>query len=474
MDTAATALMAPALALIDSDRRIVRSTDTFRTRYEQAGAACEHSHELELVLHGEANAAFVNAGDVSLAIEAVTDTNGRRHAMLRPAGDDGVAAGDSPISALRDPVDQSPAIAWLKDLDGRYLHVNHRYAADLNTSADRLHGRTDAELPARETVDGPRSQWANDGLQEPLQLEYTIPPYEGRPALVALRFAIRDPQGQAVGVCGVAATINEAQLAREEAARLTQIERWSRMDPAAVRAELLEEWGVGIEPDDARGTDGEGEFHEHWEPPQDQRPEPHADDPPQPEHFEGELDAARARAGQADADAAQAREAAERAREELDALRHQLEELQRASHAQPEPAAHLSDRVEQLQRDLEQARAEREQAREEREQARIEAERARVAAAEARSAAIVAQGELELARSGQAQATAELGDRLRDRERQLESLHAPAALVGGLSADLQRAIASERERGKELSKALEQLVARLAELDQSSDHYYKM
>lgn len=452
-----TAVRTPALALIGADRRIVRSTEAFRSRYEHAGVACEHSHELQLVLAGEADTAVVQAGEVSLTIEAVTDIQGRRHAMLSPPVDEHASPPEPPIYALRESLDQSPVIGWLKDLDGRYIHVNHQYTVDLNTSDDRLCGRTDAELPTRETIDGPRVQYTDDGLHEPLQLEYTIPAFESRPALVALRFVIRDAEDQPVGVCGVAAPSHDAQLARDEAVRLMRIERWIRLDPAALRAELLEEWGVGSEPPSA------GEPAEHWAPEERQAAEPHHAPWPQEEgperQDESELEIERA----PDTFAASAPVASPANTELADQVARLQQELQRArAELERERGEARAARE-----DLEVARNEREQAREEREHARAEAERARLGAADAHGAAMVAQGELELARRGQAQATAELTDRLRDRDRQLESLHAPAALVSGLSADLQRAVASERERGDELSRALSQLLGRLAELDQA-------
>jgi chromosome segregation ATPase len=463
-------------------------------------------------------------------------------------------------------------IAWLKDLEGRYLHINRRYAADLNTSAERLRGRADSELPARETVDGPRRQYADDGLEEPLQLEYSIPAFEARPTLTALRFAVRALDGQPVGICGVAAPMNEARLAHEEAARLMEIERGSRLGSAAMPPEPLEKWEAGTEAADAPGVDSgpawakqlEDELeasraraeqaeadaahfrHDHvegeleaararaeqaeadaarfrveveaeLEAARARAEQAEADAARFRMEVDGELEAARARAAQAEADATHFREMAERASQELLAISSRV-----ASDAEPELAGELADHVGALQQELQQTRAEleqaraegraaqeeirgelertraearasqqdayaeleearaevratheelvtavseREQAREEREQARTEAERSRLAAAEARTAAIAAQEELEAARIGHAQATAELTDRLRQQDTRIDSLHAPVAHVSGLSADLQRAIASERERGDELTRALDQLVARLADLE---------
>ena len=81
-------------------------------------------------------------------------------------------------------------------------------------------------------------------VQEPLQLEYFVGPYQGRDALVVLRFPVGDAKGMPDTGIGVAAPSSEANVARSEAARLLRIERWSRLDAESVRAEMLAEWGV--------------------------------------------------------------------------------------------------------------------------------------------------------------------------------------------------------------------------------------
>jgi hypothetical protein len=279
---------------------------------------------------------------------------GAHHVMLSVPSSDLPTLSEAPIAALREPLDESRAIVWVKDLDGRYVYVNRRFTTDLHTSEDRLRGHTDAELPERETVDGPRGAQAADGLGEPLQLEYVVPAFEGRPALVALRFVTRDPAGQPAGVCGVAAPLHEARLAREEAERLMRIERWGPLDPVDARAELLEEWGVA--PDDAGA-----ELARPWgETAVESGAEPAHPAPP------GRADSVE----QLQRELEQARAEVEQARAELEVARNEREH----------------------------AREEREQAREEREQARTDADRSRALAAEARSATMLAQGEAEFAR----------------------------------------------------------------------------
>lgn len=245
----------PRIALLDARLRLRRSTPGFGQAHGADRITPDVFPELELVLGGHAGSGRVAIGQEMFAVEAVTTKSGSRHVLLTAASDDepgGLrqAATDDPLRPLRASLEASPTIAWAKDLDGRYLYVNPRFLSELGTSEDRILGRTDIELDMRETVDGPRRAESHDERDEPRQLEYTVPAFEERGELAVLRFVLRDRKGQAHAVCGVAAPLGQAQLARDEAHRLMQLERWSRMGPAAVRAELLEEWGISQAPGD--------------------------------------------------------------------------------------------------------------------------------------------------------------------------------------------------------------------------------
>jgi hypothetical protein len=126
--------------------------------------------------------------------------------------------------ALRDRLESSPLIGWLKDLDGRYVYVNRGYLEQLDAAAERVLGHLDAELAPREAVDGPRLQDGATLADEPLQLEYRVAAFEGRPALAVLRFPVRDDDGTPICVCGVAAPVEHAQRAREECTELMGLE----------------------------------------------------------------------------------------------------------------------------------------------------------------------------------------------------------------------------------------------------------
>jgi PAS domain-containing protein len=240
---AETLLVTPSLALIDADLRLVRSTPAFEQGLGPAGLAGEDLGELEPVLAGKLEAAELTIGETPFAVEAVTDSRGVRHALLHSC-EDGELGSEDPLLVLRPWLHESNATAWVKDLEGRYLYANPRFLDELGTDPDRLIGHLDTELEAGETVDGPRLALGEERPDEPLQLEYTVPPSEGRKARAVMRFVLRDDDGEPIATCGVAAPLEEAQLAREEAGRLMEIAHLTRMDVATARAYALEHWGL--------------------------------------------------------------------------------------------------------------------------------------------------------------------------------------------------------------------------------------
>jgi PAS domain-containing protein len=235
----------PALALVGASGRIQNSTDSFRMQCGRAAELCEHLVELEGVLSGQADQAFARLDDVEAKIEAVVDAAGTRCALLTLAVDpDAASAGENAI--LREPLDDSPAIVWLKDLEGKYTRVNRQFISLLGGSEEELRGRTDDELPTAATVDGPRHQDPERAASEPVEFGYTVPAYQDRPALSVLRFLVNGADGEPVAVCGVAAPMAHSEIAEDEAARLMQLNRWSRLDPESIRSDVLEGWGVRV------------------------------------------------------------------------------------------------------------------------------------------------------------------------------------------------------------------------------------
>jgi PAS fold/GAF domain len=167
---------------------------------------------------------------------------------------------DDPIAVLGHELDDSPAIAWLKDLDGCFVYVNRRYAEELRVAPDRLIGRRDAELNPREVIDGAPFD-GTGAVTEPAQLEYTVGAFDGRPAFVVLRFVVRDDADEPVGVCGVAAPVGQAAVARLECARLLSVRGPGADDADVAVAPSGPSWTARAQRDLTIGLAGADDWH---------------------------------------------------------------------------------------------------------------------------------------------------------------------------------------------------------------------
>ena len=426
----------PALALVGASGRIQDSTESFRMLCGRTAELCEHLAELEGVLNGQADHAVGRLDDVEARIEAVVDATGMRCALLTlvveaadaPAGENGI---------LREPLDDSPAIVWLKDLEGRHMRVNRNFISVLGGSEDDLRGRTDDELPTAATVDGPRHQDPERAASEPVEFGYTVPAYQDRPPLSVLRFLVHGADGEPVAVCGVAAPMAQSEVAENEAARLMQLNRWNRLDPEAIRSDVLEEWGVRVGDAPVHAALEPVDHGDEWE----VAPEPVvAPEPlvaPQPvvaveadPRLEAELAAATAARDEAMSSRDEALSARAALEERLHTLEVQLEQARFGAEPGSPPAD--VDAAEAIAA----ARAETEAARASVEQARSEAEAARSVAMNAHAKTEAARAEAEAARDA---ARAEVEGAMADAESARAQIRAVQDEIASLRAEAEAA-----------------------------------
>jgi hypothetical protein len=200
--------------------------------------------EIEAVTGGAVDQASVRLDRTTLEIAAVLDAEGERHALLTIVRPPGEVPGDSASALLNDAIDTSPAIVWLKDMNRRYLRVNDKYAAELATTAEQVCGKADDELAPGQSIEGLRLRDGHDPKREPLEFEYTVDTGGDRPPFAVLRFALRDNEAKPTAVCGIAAPLPRAHLARSECARLMRLVGWVASDEKQICAELIAEWGL--------------------------------------------------------------------------------------------------------------------------------------------------------------------------------------------------------------------------------------
>jgi PAS domain S-box-containing protein len=107
-------------------------------------------------------------------------------------------------------LDNSVALIWVKDPQGRYELVNRRYAELFHVDAGRTLGMTDYDLFPAELAD---RFLANDRVVldsgRPLAVEEHAPHPDGLHTYLSVKFPLMGPDGRVAAVCGIATDITD-------------------------------------------------------------------------------------------------------------------------------------------------------------------------------------------------------------------------------------------------------------------------
>ncbi|MBB4265858.1 PAS domain S-box protein [Roseospira visakhapatnamensis] len=118
-------------------------------------------------------------------------------------------------------LENSPALIYAKDRQGRYIFVNRQWERRFNRSRDQVIGHTDMDLFPEDLA---RQYRDNDLIvmasNQPLEQEELFRDGDGETeveaVLLARKVPLPDPSGQAEGICGISTDITDRKAMEEE------------------------------------------------------------------------------------------------------------------------------------------------------------------------------------------------------------------------------------------------------------------
>jgi len=128
--------------------------------------------------------------------------------------------------------DNTTAVIYVKDLEGRYLMVNRRYLDIFRLQREEVIGKTDHDLWPKALADAFRSMDQRVAAAGQALVEEEVAPHDDGPhPYISVKSPLRDRQGEVCGVFGISTDVTETKRA-EAALRESEAQTRSIIDGA--------------------------------------------------------------------------------------------------------------------------------------------------------------------------------------------------------------------------------------------------
>jgi two-component system, sensor histidine kinase and response regulator len=161
-----------------------------------------------------ASAVRDDAGGVRYFVRQLQDISARKRAEQE------LRASRQQLQAI---LDNTPAVVYVKDLDGRYLLTNRRHEQLFHIAREEIVGMDDFDFLPREVAEAVR---ANDravlARGEPLELEEQVPIDGQLETYISVKCPLPDADGEPYAVCGISTNISDRKRVEQQARRTTE------------------------------------------------------------------------------------------------------------------------------------------------------------------------------------------------------------------------------------------------------------
>lgn len=203
-----TSITAQGKEAMDQVRRIIAQMhgEEDRLLLQRERAARESSYWSTVIIIGSSVLAILVGLGAAMVI--------RRDLRLREQAELKLQESQALLESI---LDHTPAIVFLKDLQGRYLFANRRLEQVFKKSRQELRGKTISDIAPRDLA-----HQSNDHLQlvlerqGPVEIEEIVEHPDGRRPHYAVKFPIRDTAGKIYAIAGISMDVTERKKAEDE------------------------------------------------------------------------------------------------------------------------------------------------------------------------------------------------------------------------------------------------------------------